>query len=268
MEIVIQPVPAKAHYLKALFWAFILIVPFAFVELHLVQTDFQLNYWVVPLLVVLFLAGLWGRITQLNAIQKRESILFKSVVDFSLEFTYVRTVEGEYEYVSPAVQRVTGYSPEDFYQTPNFMDAIIFEQDKDAWVSHIHNVNCDGCSERIEFRIKTKQNEIRWLEHLCGPVHNSKGDVIGVRSINIDITEHKLVSEKVERLEYYDPLTDLPNRHFINDFMSNLIENNENSDRGEQFSVFFIDLNRFKYVNDAHGHSVGDALLKEVARRF
>ncbi len=268
MEIVIQPVSAKAYYLKALFWASILIAPFAFVELHLVQNDFQVNYWIVPLLVVLLLAGLWGRITQLNAIQKRESILFKAVVDFSLEFTYVRTVDGEYEYVSPAVLGITGYSPEDFYQTPNFMDAIVYEEDRVAWVSHVHNMNCDGCPEKIEFRIKTKQNEVRWLEHLCGPVYNSKGDVIGVRSINIDITERKLVSEKVERLGLYDPLTDLPNRRFITDYMTNLIENNENSERDEHFSVFFIDLNRFKYVNDAHGHSIGDALLKEVARRF
>ncbi len=263
-----HPVSVKAHYLKALFWASILIVPFAFVQLHLVQNDFQVNYWIVPLLVVIFLAGLWGRMTQLNAIQKRESILFKEVVDLSLEFTYVRNINGEYKYVSPAVLEISGYSPEDFYQTPNFMDAIIFEQDRAAWVSHVHKVNCDGCPEKIEFRIKTKQNDVRWLEHLCGPVCNSKGEIVGVRSINIDITERKLVSERFERLGFYDPLTDLPNRRFINDYMLNLIENNEKSGRNEQFSVFFIDLNRFKYVNDAHGHSVGDALLQEVARRF
>ena len=268
MERVIQPVSAKGHYLKALFWSFILIVPFAFVQLYLVQNDFHIHYWIIPLLVVLFLAGLWGRITQFNAIQKRESILFKAVVDFSLEFTYVRNVEGEYEYVSPAVQGITGYSPEDFYQTPNFMGAIIYKEDRPAWDAHVHNVNGDGCPEKVEFRITTKQNEIRWLEHLCGPVYNSKGDAIGVRSINIDITERKLAAEKVERLGFYDPLTDLPNRRFINDYMTNLIENNEKSDRNEHFSVFFIDLNRFKYVNDAYGHSIGDALLKEVARRF
>ncbi len=263
-----QPVSTRAHYSKALFWAFILIVPFAFVQLHLVQNDFQVNYWIVPLLVMLLLAGLWGRITQLNAIQKRESILFKAVVDFSLEFTYLRTVEGEYEYVSPAVLRITGYSPEDFYKTPNFMDAIICADDRDRWASHVHNMNGDGCPEKIEFRIKTKQNDTRWLEHLCGPVHNSAGDIIGVRSINIDVTERKLASEKVERLGFYDPLTDLPNRRFINDYMTSLIETCQKSGQNESFSVFFIDLNRFKYVNDAYGHSVGDALLKEVARRF
>jgi PAS domain S-box-containing protein len=241
MERVMQPVSAKSHYLKALFWVSILIVPFAFVQLHLVQNDFQMDYWVVPLLVVVLLAGLWGRITQLNAIQKRESILFKAVVDFSLEFTYVRTVEGEYEFVSPAVLEITGYSPEDFYQTPNFMDAIIYEEDRVAWLSHVQNVNCNGCPEKIELRIKTKRNEIRWLEHLCGPVSNSNNEVIGVRSINIDITERKLASEKVERLGFYDPLTDLPNRRFINDYISNLIENNEKSDLDEHFSVFFVD---------------------------
>ncbi len=263
-----RPVSIKEHYSKSLFWSFTLIAPFAFVQLHIVQNDFQMSYWIVPIFVSLLLAGLWGRVTQLNALQKRESILFKAVVDFSLEFTYVRTVEGEYEYVSPAVLGITGYSPADFYQTPNFMDAIIYPEDRICWSSHVHNVNDDGCPEKVEFRIRTKHNEIRWLEHLCGPVHNSSGEVVGVRSINIDITERKLISAKVERLGFYDPLTDLPNRRFINDYMTAFISENEKSGHSESFSVFFIDLNRFKYVNDAHGHSVGDALLKEVARRF
>jgi diguanylate cyclase (GGDEF)-like protein/PAS domain S-box-containing protein len=268
MERVMQPVSAQAHYSKALFWSVILIVPFAFIQLHLIQDDFQAIYWAVPLLEMLVLAGLWGRVTQLNAIQKRESILFKAVVDFSLEFTYVRTVAGEYEYVSPAVQGITGYSPEDFYKTPSFMDAIIYAEDRGLWASHVHNMNDEGAAEKVEFRITTKHNKIRWMEHLCGPVHNSAGDVIGVRSINIDITERKRVSEKLEHLGFYDPLTDLPNRRFITDNMAKLIEENEEAGLNECFSVFFIDLNRFKYVNDAYGHSVGDALLQEVARRF
>ena len=263
-----RPVSAKVHYAKALFWSFVLIAPFAFVQLYVVQNDFQMTYLIVPFLLSFLLAAMWGRIIQLNSIQKRESILFKAVVDFSLEFTYVRTVEGEYEYVSPAVLGITGYSPDDFYKTPNFMDAIIFPEDRIRWSLHVHNVNDDGCPEKVEFRIRTKQNEVRWLEHLCGPVHNSSGDIVGVRSINIDITERKLISEKVERLGFYDPLTDLPNRRFINDYMTNLIEKNKTSEQSDIFSVFFMDLNRFKYVNDAYGHSIGDELLKEVARRF
>jgi len=268
MERVMHPVSVQTHYLKALLWAFVLIVPFAFIELHLVQNTFHMSYWIVPLLVMFLLAGLWGRITQTNATQKRESVLFKAVVDFSSEFTYLQTVEGEYEYVSPAVQRITGYSPEDFYQTPNFMDAIICAEDRARWASHIHKVNEDGSPEKIEFCIRTKLDEIRWLEHMCGPIYSSAGEVVGVRSINVDITERKLASEKIERLGFYDPLTDLPNRRFIHDYMTNLIETDKLSGNKRFFSVFFIDLNRFKYVNDAYGHSVGDALLKEVARRF
>lgn len=198
----------------------------------------------------------------------KERAIFKAVVDFSLEFTYIRTVKGRYQYVSPAVYQLTGYSTEDFYQTPNFMDAIIHPEDRPYWNSHVHHVNEDGSPEKVEFRILTKEGETRWLEHLCGPVHDEQGKITGVRSINIDITERKASEEKVKQLSLYDPLTELPNRRYLNQYMSDLIGKLEQRKSLGGFSVFFVDLDRFKYVNDAYGHSVGDQLLKEVAYRF
>lgn len=268
MEKLMRTVSVKEHYVKALLGAIVFIIPFAFVQLHLVQTEFQKNYWLIPLVLALLLGVAWGRLSQLSAMRKRESALFKAIVEFSLEFTYVRTVAGEYEYVSPAVLDITGYSPGEFYKNPNFMSSMVLPEDNALWSSHVHNVNGDGCPEKIEFRIKTKHKSIRWLEHLCGPIHNPNGEIIGVRSINIDITERKRISERVERLTLYDPLTHLPNRCFMQNYMVELIEVSKGLVQEEEFAVFFIDLNRFQYVNDAYGHSVGDALLTEVARRF
>ena len=213
-----------------------------------------------------FMLGLVFLIWFVLANQKKyqqERALFKAVVDFSLEFTYVRTVAGKYQYVSPAVYDLTGYSADDFYQMDNFMNQIIHPEDSHKWCNHVHHVNEDGSAEKLEFRILTKSGEERWLEHLCGPVHNAKQQLIGVRSINIDITERKLANAKVEKLSLYDPLTELPNRRYLDQYMSKLIEQSL-----QGFSVFFVDLDRFKYVNDAYGHSVGDQLLKEVAARF
>ncbi len=201
-------------------------------------------------------------------VQQRERAIFKAVVDLSLEFTYVRTVEGNYEYVSPAVFDLTGYTPEDFYSTPNFMDRIIHPDDLHLWDHHVHHVNDDGKPEKLEFRVVTKEGDLRWFEHLCGPVHNEKQQLIGVRSINIDITERKQASLKLERLVNYDALTDLPNRRYLSEYMSRLIRKGLDEGNVEEFAVLFVDLNRFKYVNDAHGHSAGDELLKRVAERF
>ncbi|WEJ63179.1 putative bifunctional diguanylate cyclase/phosphodiesterase [Thiomicrorhabdus lithotrophica] len=256
------------QYVKSLFWSFVLIIPLSYVEFYFIQTSYALVDWVIPIVVALIFGLGMGYLSKRSEVHKKERALFKAVVDFSLEFTFVRNVEGKYEFVSPAVEDLTGYSPEDFYKTPNFMDSIIHPEDRYDWSSHVHNVNDDGKPEKVELRIFTKQGEVRWLEHLCGPIHNSSGEIIGVRSTNIDITERKLSAQKLERLGFYDPLTDLPNRRYLNEYMSKLIAKNEQRDANEKFAVFFVDLNRFKYVNDAHGHSVGDQLLKEVARRF
>ena len=268
MEKLVQQIYSVEQYVKFVFWAFVLILPFSYLQFHIVQSSSRLVDWAIPTVVALIFGLGMGFLSRRSDVHKKEHAIFKAVVDFSLEFTFVRSVEGKYEFVSPAVKDLTGYSPEDFYNTPNFMDAIVHPEDGCDWSSHVHNVNENGKPEKVELRIITKRGEIRWLEHLCGPIHNSSGEIIGVRSTNIDITERKLSAQKVERLGLYDPLTDLPNRRYLNDYMSQLIIKSEQRDSGERFAVFFVDLNRFKYVNDAHGHSVGDQLLKEVAQRF
>jgi len=268
VEKLVQQIYAAEQYVKSLFWAFVLILPFSYLQFYVIQPSYALLDWVIPIVVALIFGLGMGFLSMRNEVHKKERAIFKAVVDFSLEFTFVRSVEGKYEFVSPAVEKLTGYSSEDFYNTPNFMDAIVHPEDRSDWSSHVHNVNEDGEPEKVELRILTKQGEVRWLEHLCGPIHNSSGEIIGVRSTNIDITERKLAAKKLERLGFYDPLTNLPNRRYLNDYMSQLIFKNEQRDADDKFAVFFVDLNRFKYVNDAHGHSIGDQLLKEVARRF
>lgn len=264
----LQKISVSEEHLKALLWTTLFTLPFVMADYFLVVLTEVSMAWLFPALAFALFFAIFFTFSHQFHKQRKEHELFKAVVDFSLEFTYVRTVEGKYEYVSPAVESLTGYTPEDFYQTANFMDVIIHPDDKHGWSNHVHHVNDDGQPERVEFRIVTKQGETRWLEHLCGPFHDAKGNIMGVRSINIDITERKMAADKVKQLGYYDPLTNLPNRRYLNEHMSALIEKNEKRQTDEGFAVFFIDLDRFKYVNDAHGHSVGDQLLQEVARRF
>ncbi|MBH0230703.1 EAL domain-containing protein [Halobacillus sp. KCTC 3957] len=80
-----------------------------------------------------------------------------------------------------------------------------------------------------------------------------------------DITEREMNKQKIEALVYTDPLTELPNRRLIQEHLASLIEGTEARDR--QISVMFIDLDKFKHVNDIHGHRVGDKLLIEIASR-
>lgn len=255
-------------YSRALFIGFLLVIPLAYVQFDQIHLDIHLSYFVMPVLTSLLVALLLANVVLLKSKFEQEHSLFKAVADFSLEFKYIRSVSGEYQYVSPAVLEMTGYTQEEFYSQPNFMDQIIHPEDQGDWCGHLHHVNTNGKPENIEFRIVTKSGDVRWIQHLCGPLQNAKKQIVGVRSTNIDITEKRIADEKVKKMGFYDPLTDLPNRRYIDEYMSNLISYERLDEPTNEFAVLFLDLNRFKYVNDAYGHSVGDELLKKVAKRF
>ncbi|MDG6773593.1 EAL domain-containing protein [Thiomicrorhabdus sp. ZW0627] len=255
-------------YIKSIILGAAFIMPFAYIQFTQIQAEMRLSYFVMPTLATLFVAILLIKVNLLQAKVMKERSLFKAAVDFSLEFTYIRTLEGEYEYVSRAVMDVTGYTQKEFYDNPNFMDRIIHPDDKAYWYGHVHNVNHHGEPENIEFRIVTKTGEVRWIQHLCGAVHGASGEIIGIRSTNIDVTERRLTDDKLKKMGFYDPLTNLPNRRYISDHMAELILQDQLAEEHQEFAVMFLDLNRFKYVNDAHGHTIGDELLRQVAERF
>src|SRR5690606_21930500 len=97
-------------------------------------------------------------------------------------------------------------------------------------------------------------------------VRDSNGDVQGLITSFRDITESKSSEERLRHLAYYDPLTALPNRSLFNDRLEQEVQRAQRSNR--LVSLLFLDLDRFKEVNDSMGHGIGDLLLKQVADRL
>lgn len=93
-----------------------------------------------------------------------------------------------------------------------------------------------------------------------------KRDKNSVLAIVRDITERKNSEERIFNLAYYDELTELPNRQLFSQSLEQTIRLAERDN--EKFAILFVDLDRFKRINDTLGHSIGDELLKEVARRL
>ncbi|QQZ08763.1 bifunctional diguanylate cyclase/phosphodiesterase [Heyndrickxia vini] len=85
-------------------------------------------------------------------------------------------------------------------------------------------------------------------------------------SIIRDISERKHTEEKINRMVYLDPLTGLPNRHLLNDRLTQALE--QAHDKKQIIGIMFIDLDRFKYINDTLGHAAGDDLLIEASKRI
>jgi diguanylate cyclase (GGDEF)-like protein/PAS domain S-box-containing protein len=103
--------------------------------------------------------------------------------------------------------------------------------------------------------------EVKLLPHL-----GDHGEVLGCFAVTTDITEHKLTEERIQRVAHHDSLTGLPNRLLFNDRLLQSINLAKRDSR--RFALLYLDLDKFKPVNDALGHAAGDELLKEVGARI
>src|SRR5258705_7050676 len=83
-----------------------------------------------------------------------------------------------------------------------------------------------------------------------------------------DVDEQKKMEEQLMHLALHDPLTDLPNRTLFFDRLSQSFSRARKRRKNESLAIIFVDIDRFKNINDSLGHLVGDRVLKEVANRF
>lgn len=147
---------------------------------------------------------------------------------------------------------------------------------------HVNMLHVTGDSEHItsevisavekfgqwsgEVRMQHKDGHIGWIESMCIPFFNENDQMIGALGVNRDITDRVKESERLNYLAHYDCLTNIPNRYLLLDRITHLIaqsERNENT-----FALLYIDLDKFKTINDTKGHAFGDEVLKETALRL
>nr|WP_246589915.1 EAL domain-containing protein [Marinobacterium ramblicola] len=182
----------------------------------------------------------------------------------SHEGVVIASLQGDVLAVNPAFTSITGYSQEEIRgqnlnilqsgrQSSGFYDEMWSAiQQRGFWRGEIWN--------------RRKSGEIypEWLT--ISTVFDEQGDPVNYVGVFSDISVIKQSQEQLEYLAYHDPLTALPNRAMMRDRLGHAVERLHRS--GGQGAVMFLDLDRFKSVNDSYGHRAGDRVLREVARRL
>jgi diguanylate cyclase (GGDEF)-like protein/PAS domain S-box-containing protein len=119
-----------------------------------------------------------------------------------------------------------------------------------------------------EHRVLHRQKAYRWVLSRGLAVRDASGKAIRMAGSQTDVTDRKRAEEELAHQAFYDTLTDLPNRALFLDRLSHAIRRAKRRVTGASFAVLFLDVDRFKDVNDSLGHALGDVLLKATARRL
>ena len=124
----------------------------------------------------------------------------------------------------------------------------------------------EGKSWKGELINRRKSGEIYWEEAHIAPVRDAQGIIRHYVAVKLDITVQKQAHERIAHLAHHDLLTNLPNRLLFFDRVNQSLAQAQR--QGSQLAVMYIDLDRFKPINDSCGHAAGDYVLQQVARRL
>jgi len=172
-----------------------------------------------------------------------------------------------FTYVNRRAETILGYPVADWLAAQNFLEMIIHPDDREAALSYFFKtVGSENYRDRqIEFRVHAKDKREIWLQVMAEAVSATDEQPLLIRGLMLDISERKR-AEELRHLATHDVLTGLPNRRLFHDRLSQTLAHARRE--GKLVAVLFIDLDRFKQINDSLGHAAGDTVLNEVAARL
>jgi diguanylate cyclase (GGDEF)-like protein/PAS domain S-box-containing protein len=120
----------------------------------------------------------------------------------------------------------------------------------------------------VEEKETFPDGEVRWVSTTKLPLRDRGGKIVGTFGISRDITDRKNAEELLRRQAFYDPLTELPNRALFFDRLQHLFQRGRRALGDSRFALLYLDVDRFKTINDTLGHQAGDQVLIGIARRI
>ncbi len=190
---------------------------------------------------------------------------FEVLLDAIPDLIWLKDVNGIYLFCNRAFEGLFGAKEKDIVGKTDY-DFVDYQL-ADFFRTHDMIAMDAKESVRNEEELSFKEDGYHGLfETIKTPMYDQNGELLGVLGISRDITVRRENEEKIQKLEYFDPLTSLPNklqlRIRLEHDLSIVARQNE------ELAVLFIDFDHFKNINDTLGHAIGDELLVKVAKRL
>jgi diguanylate cyclase (GGDEF)-like protein/PAS domain S-box-containing protein len=161
-------------------------------------------------------------------------------------------------------ENLYGYSKKEIIGQP--VDILHLPEDTEHITSEVISAVEKYGKWTGEVRMLHKDGHIGWIESMCVPLFDANHQLVGALGVNRDISDRVKETKRLEHLAHYDQLTEIPNRYLVFDRIDHLIDQSERDMR--TFALLFIDLDKFKIINDTKGHAFGDQVLVEVSLRL
>lgn len=172
--------------------------------------------------------------------------------------------QGTIEYVNPAFTAITGYTSEDALgRGPNIKKS---GKQGQTFYSQLWDTILSGEIFSDVFINRRKDGGLYYEEQTITPLRDNEGQITHFVSTGRDISERMAIQERLQHMAHHDALTELPNRTLFIDRLKQALARARWHER--LVAVMFLDLDRFKQINDSLGHEIGDRLLGEFARRI
>jgi diguanylate cyclase (GGDEF)-like protein/PAS domain S-box-containing protein len=189
---------------------------------------------------------------------------YRALVENSSDGVALIDRDGKFVYAGPSTTRVLGYSERELVGR-NFAELVHPDDATFATKRMRELIEVDESEADGEVRLLHKDGSWRWIEGVYKNLLRNQS--VGALVMNYrDVTERKLAEQQLEQLAYRDSLTNLPNRFLFHDRLEHALDQSRRRNRG--LGLMYIDLDRFKVVNDTLGHTMGDKLLQIVGRRL
>ncbi|HXS29846.1 MAG TPA: PAS domain-containing protein, partial [Steroidobacteraceae bacterium] len=191
---------------------------------------------------------------------------YRSLFDNAIEGIFRTSPDGRYLDSNPALARIYGFeSPQELMNSLSDIGSQLYV-DPSRRQSFIDTVTRDGSVSGFESQVRRCDGRLIWISENARAVHDESGRLVCFEGTVEDVTELREYKERIERQARLDDLTGLANRSLLRERLQEAVRIASHDD--SRFALVFVDLDRFKYINDSLGHHAGDELLCVMAERL